>query len=252
MPREENAILEVDKVTMRFGGIVALDALSLSLQPGDLRCILGPNGCGKTTLFNVLTGALRPTSGRVRFRSTEIAGKTPQAIARLGISRKFQVPGIYPELTVFENLEVPMAAASRRPDILSLLRLKPDRRKLHDLLTFSGLGRKLHVPAGELAHGEKQRLEIAMLLAVEADLILLDEPTAGMSKGETAAVADLVRRLSVERGKTVLVIEHDMNFVRDLQCHVLVMARGGMIAEGSFDEVRSDPRVIESYLGRAA
>jgi urea ABC transporter ATP-binding protein UrtD len=252
LPQAENAILEVDKVTMRFGGIVALDGLSLSLQAGDLRCILGPNGCGKTTLFNILTGALRPTAGRVRFRSIEIGGKTPQTIARLGISRKFQVPGIYPELTVLENLEVPMAAASRRPGILSLLRLKPDRGKVDDVLAFSGLRRKMHVPAGELAHGEKQKLEIAMLLAVEPDLILLDEPTAGMSKGETAAVANLVRRLAVERGKTVLVIEHDMNFVRDLQCHVLVMARGAMIAEGSFDQVRSDPRVIESYLGRAA
>jgi ABC-type uncharacterized transport system ATPase subunit len=237
---------------MRFGGIVALDGLSLVLAPGDLRCILGPNGCGKTTLFNILTGALKPTSGRVQFRGADIVGKSPQAIARLGISRKYQVPGIYPELTVAENLQVPMAAASRRPGLVSLLRSRPDRHKLDDLLAFSGLHRKGHVHAGELAHGEKQRLEIAMLLAVDADLFLLDEPTAGMSKGETESVAELVRRLCLERGKTVLAIEHDMNFVRDLQCQVFVMARGTIIAEGSFEEVRKDPRVIESYLGRAA
>lgn len=244
--------LEVEKVTMRFGGIVALDGLSLRIQPRMLRCILGPNGCGKTTLFNVITGALKPSAGHVRFAGVEISGQQPHRIARFGISRKFQVPGIYLELSVLENLEIPMASASRAPGVFSLLRFKPDPERLHDLLSFSGLAQKAHAPAEQLAHGEKQRLEIAMLLATDADLFLLDEPTAGMSKGETEAIAVLVRRLCDERGKTVLVIEHDMNFVRYLDCPVVVMTRGAIIAEGSFDEVRSDPRVIESYLGRAA
>jgi urea ABC transporter ATP-binding protein UrtD len=245
-------ILDVEKVTMRFGGIVALDNLSLSLEAGSLHCILGPNGCGKTTLFNVLTGALKPTAGSVRFRAREIAGRSPQWIARQGISRKFQVPGIYPDLTVVENLELPMAAANRRPAVTTLLRARLDAAKLEDFLGFSGLSGRRSVLAGALSHGEKQRLEIAMLLAAEADMLLLDEPTAGMTKGETEAVAGLVRRLCGERGKTVLVIEHDMNFVRELDCQVLVMARGTTIARGRFEEVRRDPKVIESYLGRAA
>lgn len=237
---------------MRFGGIVALDGLNLRLDAGELRCILGPNGCGKTTLFNVLTGALRPTSGAVRFKGQVISGESPARIARLGISRKCQVPGIYPELSVTQNIALPMAAASRKPGVLALLRHRPDAARLRDLLDFAGLSAKADLLAAELSHGEKQKLEVAMLLAAEADLLLLDEPTAGMSKGETSAAASLIRRLISDHGKTVLVIEHDMNFVRELACPITVMARGAVIAGGSYDEVRSDPRVIECYLGRAA
>ncbi|MBP9183262.1 MAG: ATP-binding cassette domain-containing protein [Fuscovulum sp.] len=250
--QQEPLLLEVSKVTKRFGGIVALDGLDLALKRGDLRCILGPNGCGKTTLFNVLTGAFAPTSGSVRFRGQEIGGESPIRIARRGIARKFQVPGIYPELTVRQNVELPMSAASRRPGILSLLRQRPDAGRLAELVDFAGLSAKMHMPAAELSHGEKQRLEVAMLLAVDADLLLLDEPTAGMSKGETSAIASLVRKLAADFGKTVLVIEHDMQFVRELDCPITVMARGAVIGGGTYDEVRQDPRVIECYLGRAA
>ncbi|WP_282129599.1 ABC transporter ATP-binding protein [Roseobacter litoralis] len=246
------ALLEVDDITKRFGGIVALDALNLSLQPGELRCILGPNGCGKTTLFNVLTGAFKPTSGTVRFRGEAISGKGPIAISRRGVSRKFQVPGIFPELTVLQNVALPIAAASRKPTLRSLIWHKVDPARLAELLDFAGLTDKADVLASDLAHGEKQRLEIVMLLAVDADLLLLDEPTAGMSKGETATIAALIRRLTSEFGKTVLVIEHDMQFVLDLDCRITVMARGTVIAEGTYDEVRNNPQVIECYLGQAS
>lgn len=249
---KDHPFLEVSGVTKRFGGIVALDGLDLTLGRGDLRCILGPNGCGKTTLFNVLTGAHKPTSGTVRFRGEVISDLGPIAIARRGISRKFQVPGIYPELTVTQNVALPMSAANRKPGILSLMRHRPDKARLQELLEFAGLAGKALMPAAELSHGEKQKLEVAMLLAAEADLLLLDEPTAGMSKGETSAIASLIRKLTAEFGKTVLVIEHDMQFVRELDCPITVMARGAVIGGGTYDEVRHDPRVIECYLGRAA
>ena len=249
---EPRKILEVNEVTKRFGGIVALDGLSLSLLPGELRCILGPNGCGKTTLFNILTGAFSPTSGSVKFRGEEISGKAPADIARLGISRKFQVPGIYLELSVDKNIELPLAAANRHPSVLSLLRHRRSSESIEKLKRFAGLTEKGHVPAGELSQGEKQKVEMAMLLATGADLLLLDEPTAGMSGAETSAIATLVRQLTTELGKSVLVIEHDMNFVRELACPVTVMARGKAIAHGSYDDIRSDPAVIECYLGRAA
>lgn len=249
---KDTPFLEVSRVTKRFGGIVALDGLDLSLERGDLRCILGPNGCGKTTFFNVLTGAHKLTSGTVRFGGEVISGLSPIAIARRGISRKFQVPGIYPELTVTQNIALPMSAATRNPGILSLIRHRLDRDRLHELLEFAGLADKALMPAAELSHGEKQKLEVAILLAVDADLLLLDEPTAGMSKGETSAIASLIRKLTSEFGKTVLVIEHDMQFVRELECPITVMARGSVIGGGTYDEVRSDPRVIECYLGRAA
>ncbi|WP_417588674.1 ABC transporter ATP-binding protein [Pararhodobacter oceanensis] len=247
-----SALLEVEDITKRFGGIVALDGLNLTLKPGELRCILGPNGCGKTTLFNVLTGAFKPTSGRVRFRGEVISGKGPVAISRRGISRKFQVPGIFPDLTAQQNIALPMAAASRRPTVRTLVRRAPDPARLAELLDFAGLSDKADMLASDLAHGEKQRLEVAMLLAVDADLLLLDEPTAGMSKGETASIAALIRKLTSDFGKTVLVIEHDMQFVRALDCPITVMARGAVIAGGTYDEVRSNPQVIECYLGRAA
>jgi ABC-type uncharacterized transport system ATPase subunit len=242
-------LLEVRGIVKRFGGVAALDGLSLTLGAGDLNCIIGPNGCGKTTLFNVITGAFLPDEGRVSFRGQDIIGMAPHRIAALGITRKFQIPGVYPDLAVAENLEIPLATAGERRSPLALVRHPTDRRRLKELLEFSALTGKASTTVSELAHGEKQWLEIAMLLATNAELILLDEPTAGMSVVETQRTAELVKTLRDEHGKTVLVIEHDMNFVRLLDCPVVVMMRGRVVREGKYADISNDPEVIGAYLG---
>jgi ABC-type uncharacterized transport system ATPase subunit len=215
-----------------------------------LSCIIGPNGCGKTTLFNVITGAFAPSSGAVCYKGRDITGLPPHHIARLGIARKFQVPGIYPELTVVENLEVSLAAGASGP--LPLLLQPPPTVRVQSLLHRFNLSNFARNMAGTLPHGLKQWLEIATLLAGNAELLLLDEPTAGMSATETAATARLIQELRDAQGLAILVIEHDMNFVRALACPVVVMLRGTIFRRGSYAEVQADPAVREAYLGQAA
>jgi urea ABC transporter ATP-binding protein UrtD len=245
------ALLEVEDVTKAFGGVQALAGVRLTVDEGGLRCIIGPNGCGKTTLFNVITGAFRPTSGTVRFAGRDITGLRPHQISRLGIARKFQVPGIYPSLTVAENLEVPLVAARARHGPLGLLRGAARRGAGRDLLARFRLAGHVAEPAGVLAHGQKQWLEIAMLLAGEVRLLLLDEPTAGMTVAETARTADLIREIHAQAGVAVLIIAHDMSFVQRLECPVVVMMRGAVLREGSYHEIQHDPAVREAYLGQA-
>ena len=240
-------LLEISGISKNFGGVIALDGVDLSVETGSLTCIIGPNGCGKTTLFNVVSSALRPTAGRVHYRGEDITGLPPYRIARRGIARKFQVPGIYPSLSVTENLEV--AVASRMTVQQRLVATRKRQGPLHDFLHLAHLDGKALVPAAELAHGEKQWLEIAMLMACDPDLILLDEPTAGMTIAETQRTADLVLRISRERGKTILVIEHDMHFVRRLACRVVVMMRGRVFRDGSYEQAQADPEVRKAYLG---
>jgi ABC-type uncharacterized transport system ATPase subunit len=221
----------------------------LSLQAGELKCIIGPNGCGKTTLFNIVTGAFPPTSGRIFVSGRDVTGRRANEIARLGVSRKFQVPGVYPELTVAENLEVPLAAGAGASPLSAIFQLAP-RHRLDELLELCGLDEKSGQEVSTLSHGERQWLEIAMLVATDAELILLDEPTAGMSVVETQKTAGLIQRLRSDYGKTVLVIEHDMGFVSLLDCPVVVIMRGTVLREGTYEEVRQDDRVIEAYLGK--
>jgi urea ABC transporter ATP-binding protein UrtD len=239
-------LLEIKGVHKNFGGVVALDGIDLSLAAGDLACIIGPNGCGKTTLLNVVSGAFPPDAGEVWFRGENISGLSPHRIARKGIGRKFQVPGIYPALTVAENLEVPLTA---RPSARRWHFARHER--LSELLKLIQLADKAQVFAAVLAHGEKQWLEIGMLLASDTELILLDEPTAGMTITETERTADLIRQVSESARKTILAIEHDMNFVRRLECRVMVMMRGRAFREGSFADVQADPDVRKAYLGEA-
>ncbi len=238
------AFLDIQSLDKRFGGLKAADSISLSLDQGSLTALVGPNGCGKSTLFNLITGALKPDSGHIRFDGTDITALPSHEIARRGIGRKFQVPAIFPELTVLENLTVPTLQKSRffsRPG-------NPGR--LMDILETIRLYKKRNELASTLSHGEKQWLEIGMILAQSPSLILLDEPTAGMTAAETAETANLIRAINDHEGVTLLVIEHDIGFIEQLACPVNVMARGKILKSGTFQSIRNDPEVQELYFGR--
>ncbi len=247
-----SAFLEVEDLAKDFGGIQAIAGLSLGLAEGELLCIIGPNGCGKTTLFNLITGEFAPTAGRLRLRGRDLAGLKPFEISRLGIGRKFQVPAVYPALTVRENLVVPLFAEAGRRGLSGLLVRDREAGKAARLLELVRLTDKAGVPAGELSHGEKQWLEIALLLASRPQLMLLDEPTAGMTIGETEATAELILRIREESQTAIVVIEHDMAFVRRLGCQVAVMLQGKILRRGGYAEVSADPVVREAYLGSQA
>ncbi len=244
------SFLKIANLRKSYGALEILKDINIEIEEGGFLVLVGPSGCGKSTLLNCIAGLEPITSGEIGIDGRNVAGLSPHRISRLGVARKFQVPGVYPELSVAENIEIPLAAGAGRYGPLSLLGYRPDAARRDRLLDLCGLAGKAGEKVGEIAHGEKQRLEIAMLLARDAELILLDEPTAGMSGAETSAVASLIRRLRDEEGKSILVIEHDMNFVRQLECPIIVMVRGKIIAEGRYEEVSRDPRVIESYLGK--
>jgi urea transport system ATP-binding protein len=244
-------LLEVRRVTKDFGGLHVLRGVDLAIGAGELRCIIGPNGCGKTTLFNIVTGTFPPTSGAVVFRGRDVTGYPPHLISRLGLSRKFQIPGIYATLSVVENLELALLARRAPSGPSALLRPGDTAGRLGDLLARFHLARDALRPAGALAHGQKQWLELAMLVATGAHVLLLDEPTAGMSAAETAATAELIRDIQRRHGAAIVVIEHDMNFVRQLGCPVIVMIRGAVRLEGSYEEVQAHPDVRRAYLGHA-
>ena len=247
--KETTALLYLDGITVSFDGFRALDGLSMVVEEGELRTIIGPNGAGKTTMMDVITGKTRPDTGEVFFRDTaDLSRLDEAAIANLGIGRKFQRPTVFENLTVFQNLE--LSLADSRGTLRTLFaRLTPDRRdRIDGTLARIGLTEQSVQPAGSLSHGQKQWLEIGMLLIHDRSLLLLDEPVAGLTDRETEQTAELI--LDLAKDRTIVVVEHDMAFVRSLGAKVTVLHEGSVLAEGSIDHVQNDPQVIEVYLGR--
>ncbi len=249
MTESTEPILYLDGVSVSFEGFRALNDLSLVVEPGELRTIIGPNGAGKTTMMDVITGKTRPDRGRVIFKGGHDLIRLDEArIANLGIGRKFQKPTVFDEHTVFDNLELALKADRRIVPTL-LFSLNADQRaRIDEVLNLTGLTARARERAGALSHGQRQWLEIGMLLMQDPELLLVDEPVAGMTDQETEETAALLRRIAGER--SVIVVEHDMEFVRALATKVTVLHEGSVLAEGSIDHVQNDARVIEVYLGR--
>ena len=242
-------ILYLDDITVSFDGFKALNKLSLEIDVGELRCIIGPNGAGKTTMMDVITGKTRPDQGSAFFgQSIDLTKMTEPEIAHAGIGRKFQKPTIFDQHSVFENLELAMKADKSVWRSLFVLLDSAERDRIAEMLQRIGLADQADRPAGLLSHGQKQWLEIGMLLMQEPKLLLLDEPVAGMTDDETARTAELFLSLAGEH--SLVVVEHDMAFIRQLGGKVTVLHEGSVLAEGPLDMLQSDPRVIEVYLGR--
>jgi len=242
-------ILYLEDVTVSFDGFKAINRLSLDIAPGELRCIIGPNGAGKTTMMDIITGKTRPDSGTVFFGSTiDLLRYNEPEIAALGIGRKFQKPTVFEELSVFDNLELALATHKGVWPSMRFALNGEQKDRVAEVLVTIHLHDAVTRRAGDLSHGQKQWLEIGMLLMQEPKLLLLDEPVAGMTDEETARTAELFLRL---KGKhSLMVVEHDMSFIRAISEKVTVLCEGAVLAEGTLDQVQADERVIEVYLGR--
>ena len=241
-------ILYMEDVTVSFDGFKAINNLNLTINDGELRCIIGPNGAGKTTMMDIITGKTRPTSGSLWFGSRHnLLHMNEPDIASLGIGRKFQKPTVFEALSVFENLELAMAADKRIFPTLTARMTGEIKDRIDDVLETIGLTALRHQPAGILSHGQKQWLEIGMLLMQRPRLLLVDEPVAGMTEQEMERTAELLTGLAGKQ--SVVVVEHDMGFVRSIARQVTVLHQGSVLAEGTMDQVSSDPKVIEVYLG---
>src|SRR5271156_3856964 len=240
--------LYLEQLTVSFDGFKALNELTLQIEPGELRCIIGPNGAGKTTMMDVITGKTRPDSGTVRFGpKLNLLSLSEPEIAQAGIARKFQKPTVFERLTVFENLELALAGSRSFLNTLRARITPEQRRRIDEVLDIIGLSKQRGALARILAHGQKQWLEIGMLLIQDPELLLVDEPVAGMSVSERVKTAELLNRII--KNRSVLVIEHDMKFVEDIAHKVTVLHQGQILSEGTMEHVKNDPKVIEVYLG---
>lgn len=240
-------VLSVEGLTVSFDGFKAVNDLSFYVEEGEIRVIIGPNGAGKTTVLDLICGKTKSTEGSIKFRGKELTKMTEHAIVHSGVGRKFQNPSIYEDLTVYENLELSFPRGRSVAGALFFRRDKEVVDAVEEVAETIFLKDQLHTTAGLLSHGQKQWLEIGMLLIQKPDLLMLDEPVAGMSVAERKRTAELLNRIT--KGRSVIVIEHDMQFVEDIAHRVTVMHQGKTLSEGSMERVKSDPKVIEVYLG---
>lgn len=240
-------VLEIKNLQKNFDATKVINDFSMSVIEGTLCCLVGPNGAGKTTTMDLITGRLKPTSGDILFRGQVISGQSEQDVARLGLGRKFQIPAVFRELTVEQNLEVAYSVEVNAMRNLFSFRRKESRARMMEIAQVVGLSERLSVISGTLSHGETQWLEIGMVLMQDPALLLLDEPVAGMTEQEIAKTAEILNEL--KKTKTLVVVEHDMGFVRDIADVVVVMHMGSLLAEGKIQDIEKDQRVRDVYLG---
>jgi branched-chain amino acid transport system ATP-binding protein len=249
-----DTILEARALSRHFGGLRAVDGVNLQVQAGSLHSIIGPNGAGKTTLFNLISGTIKPSHGQVYLRGRDITGTPLHRMAHLGIGRSFQITNVFPNLTVLENTR--LAAQALGNDSLKLwaraTRFRAYQEQAMGALRQVGLAEKAGLPASVLPHGDKRKLELAILLAADPQVLLLDEPTAGMASEQVPLLLDIIRAVRESTGKTILLVEHNMGIVMNVSDRITVMHQGRVLAEGAPDEIRRNPAVQHAYLGESA
>ncbi len=244
-------MLQTEGLTVRFGGHVAVDGVSCAFAPGTLTAIVGPNGAGKTTYFNLISGQIRASAGRVRLNGQDLTGLGAAERTRAGLGRAFQLTQLFPRLTVLENVR--LAVQARAGEGLNLWQIWSDRRELlgraREIVAAVALADKQHVPAAALPHGDQRKLEVAILMALEPQVFMFDEPTAGMSVDDVPVILNLIRALKADKTKTILLVEHKMDVVRELADRIIVLHNGQLVADGEPEAVIASPVVQRAYLG---